>query len=442
MRNAGASVASVIRKKFPESRKILVICGSGNKAGDAIHAAKHLMDSYELKFYFIKGKTHIKNAEAAKIIKEMDPEIVSSGSLERSISDTDIIVDALLGTGIVGDPSKEYAQVIDGINSSGKIIVSIDVPSGIGTSKQVKPAVTVALHSVKEPCTRKNSGELVVKDIGIDPETMFSCGPGEILRYPFPSSSSHKGMNGTLAIIAGLTFPGAGIVSSLGAEKVGIDLLKFFTADVFVSAAVNYSPFIMPQTLHPDRVSDQIEGADAVLIGPGLGQEKSRIDLLSHVLSMNLPTIIDADGLKLLPHVQCQRKEPLILTPHSREFEIMAGNPATDKNILKYASETSSIVLVKGEVDRISDGKDIYRTVGGNARMTMGGTGDLLAGIVAALVAKGMEPLPAAKLGSFINKKCGDRCFDRLSYWYGIMDMINEIPTTMKWCYEYAKGKQ
>lgn len=441
MRNAGSSVAEVITKKFPKNRKILIVCGSGNKAGDAIHAAEHLKRSYELKFFFVKGKAHIKNAEAAKMIGEMKPEIISAKNLKRAISESNLIVDALLGTGMIGEPSKEYSEVIEMINSSGKPVVSIDVPSGIGTGMQINPTVTVALHAVKQPCTTKNSGELIVKDIGITREIELMCGPGEILRYPLPASSSHKGMNGVLAVIAGLSFPGAGIVSSLAAEKTGLDLLRFYTSDIFVGSAVHYSPFIIPHALQTDKLVDQITGADAVLIGPGLGLDKSRADLLSRVLSMDLPTVIDADGLKLLPQVKYHRTRPLVLTPHSKEFLTMTGMQADDENILKYAQKTSSIVIVKGEIDRISDGKDIYRTSGGNARMTMGGTGDLLAGIIAALVAKHMDPLQAVKLGSFINKKCGEFCFDKFSYWYTIMDMVDEIPATMKWCYEFATGK-
>lgn len=441
MRNAGSAVAEVIKTKFARSKKVLLVCGSGNKAGDAIHAADILKKDHDLRFFFVKGKTRIKNIEAAQIIDEMKPETVSLKGLPRSISECDLIVDALLGTGSVGEPSKEYAEVIDLINSSGKSILSIDVPSGIGTRKQVLPTTTVALHAVKHPCTPENSGELIVRDIGIDREIELTCGPGDILRYPIPVSSSHKGMNGKLVVIAGLTYPGAGIVSSLGAEKIGVDLVNLYTAEAFVGAVVHHSPFIIPHVLKPDLIGEQIPGADALLIGPGMGLEKSKKDLLSKALAADIPTVIDADGLKLLPEADYTRKKPMILTPHAMEFELMSGMQPTDDNLLNYCATSSNIVVLKGEVDRISDGKEIYRTKGGNARMTMGGTGDLLAGTIAALLAKRMEPLHAARLGSFIVKKCGEFCFEKWSYWYGIMDMVNCLSSTMKWCYEYATDK-
>lgn len=441
MRNAGGAVADVVATRFPNARKILVACGSGNKAGDAIFAIGTLKNKYAVKFFFIKGKSKIRNPDIAKSLYKLKPEIVAKEYLSDAVRDSDLIIDALLGTGIKGDPSPDYAEVMDLINGSRKPIVSIDVPSGIGTKKQILPKITVALHDVKHPCTAENSGEIVIRDIGIPPELGFTAGPGDILRYPLPEKNSHKGMNGKLAVIAGLTYPGAGIVSSLGAEKTGIDLLNLYTSETFVDAPVHFSPFIIPHVLDLDLVDQQLSSADSVLIGPGLGMQESNIELISKVLSEDVATVIDADGLKLLPLAHYSRKRPLIVTPHAKEFEIMAGMEPSEENVMRYAREHNSVVLLKGPTDLISDGNSVHRTPGGNARMSMGGTGDLLAGIVAGLLSKRMEPLHAARLGSFINKKCGERAFEKLSYWYGITDMLVEIPATMKWCFDFATGR-
>jgi NAD(P)H-hydrate epimerase len=159
---------------------------------------------------------------------------------------------------------------------------------------------------------------------------------------------------------------------------------------------------------------------------------------MSKLLSLDKPTLVDADGIKTLNRCKYTRKRPIVVTPHRKEFEILTGMEATEDNAYSYARKTGNVVLLKGKVDIITDGKRIIHSPGGNARMTMGGTGDLLAGIVAALLAKGIDELHASALGSFINKKVGENAFLRHSYWFGIMDMVNTIPETMAWMYNFC----
>lgn len=435
VRNAGIAVAEEIEKLTPKDATILMICGTGNKAGDAINAASMLRDKRIVKFIFPRGVDHIKSDKIRSTFESLKIDPVPPERLDEAMKGSDLLVDALLGTGIKGKPSADYARIISAMNGSGKPILSIDMPSGFGTEVHILPKVTVTMHSAKEGMARENSGTIAVKDIGIPEDLVSTSGPGYFLSYPLPDAASHKGMNGKLGIFAGARYPGAAIVASLGAEKIGLDLIHIYTNPTSRDLVQGYSPFLITV---PYGDLSRSEENDSLLIGPGNGLNEENDEIMSKLLSLDKPTLLDADGIKTLNRCKYTRKRPIVVTPHRKEFEILTGMEASEDNAYSYARKTGNVVLLKGKVDIITDGKRIIYSPGGNARMTMGGTGDLLAGIVAALLAKGIGELHAGALGSFINKKVGETAFLRHSYWFGIMDMVNTIPETMNWLYNFC----
>jgi hydroxyethylthiazole kinase-like uncharacterized protein yjeF len=433
--NAGVSVAEEIQKLTSPGSTVLMICGTGNKAGDAINAAALLRDKRNLKFIFPRGVDHIKSEKTRSIFESLKIDPIRAERISEAINASDLLVDALLGTGITGKPSDDYARIISLMNGSGKPILSIDLPSGFGTEVHILPKVTVTMHAAKEGMTVENSGTIAIKDIGIPGDLVNTSGPGYFLTYPIPEAGSHKGMNGKLGIFAGARYPGAAIVSALGAEKIGLDLIHLYTDPSIGTLVQGYSPFVITV---PSADLSRSEENDSLLIGPGNGMNEENDAIMSKLLSLDKPTLLDADGIKTLYRCRFTRRRPLVVTPHRKEFEILTGMEATEENAFSYARKTGNIVLLKGKADIITDGKRIIHSPGGNARMTMGGTGDLLAGIVAALLAKGIDELHASVLGSFLNKKIGETAFLKQSYWFGIMDMINLIPETMAWMYHFC----
>ncbi|EQD56942.1 sugar kinase, partial [mine drainage metagenome] len=142
----------------------------------------------------------------------------------------DIVVDALLGTGISGNPRHPYDQAIRQINSCKKTIVSVDVPSGMGNEITIVPQYTVTFSEKKDGMDERNSGKIVVVDIGIPEQVFRFAGPGDLIYYPLPRADSHKGMNGTLAIIGGIEYYGSAVIAAEGASGTGIDLVRIFTS--------------------------------------------------------------------------------------------------------------------------------------------------------------------------------------------------------------------
>ena len=438
MANAGRAVAEEIIRRYPDAKNILILCGSGNKAGDSIFAAKSLSSRMDVMIFFIKGEESIHSDSVKNLLRTMRFQKVSRNAIYNEINGADILMDGLLGTGLKGDPSPEYSDIIRMINDSGKPVISVDLPSGAGSKISVRPEVTVAMHAIKTIPDYIYPGDVIVKDIGFEKGFENIVGPGDFLSYIFPDRSSHKGQNGVLGIVAGYEFPGAAIVSALGAEKVGVDLIKIYTKSTHSGLIQGYSPFLIMRDIEN---LEGIEKSTALLIGPGMGRTVDFKQVFADLLSMDLPTVIDADATRILSHLNYRRSKPLLITPHSAEFKALTGLEASESALLKYSRTTGNIVILKGSTDLISDGNRIARSSGGNARMTMGGTGDLLAGISASLLSRGIASFEAAKLASFINKKTGDMCFNDRKYWYTIMDMVEKIPDVMNWLYEFCRGK-
>ncbi len=437
MANAGQAVAEEIIRHFPDARSILIFCGSGNKAGDSIFAAKSLGSRMDVRIFFMKGEESIHSDYVRNALRSITFQKVSGKALPDEIENADILMDGLLGTGLKGDPSPEYSDIIRMINDSGKPVISVDVPSGAGSKISVRPEFTVAMHSTKAIPGYKYPGEVIIKDIGFENGFENVVGPGDFLSYILPDKNSHKGQNGVLGIVAGFEFPGAAIVSALGAEKIGVDLIRIYTKHIHAGLVQGYSPFLITRDIEDLK---GIEKSTALLIGPGMGLSVDFKHVFQDLLSLDIPTVIDADAIRIIPLLSYKRSKPLLITPHSAEFKALTGLDASESTLLDYSRKTRNIVILKGPMDLISDGNVIARSSGGNARMTMGGTGDLLAGISASLLSKGIAPFEAAKLASFINKKTGEMCFDDRKYWYTIMDMVEKIPDVMNWLDAFCHG--
>lgn len=436
MQNAGKSVAEFISSTLGSGKRILFVSGTGNNAGDGFVAAEILRKSNDVRILLIKPKEELKTGDARKAFESYRGEIVSLESLEEESAKADIIVDGIFGIGIKGDPRPPYDGVIDLVNKSGKTVVSIDVPSGIGTKRSIMPQFTVTFTDEKEGMTPENSGKIHIADIGIPDSLKTMAGPGDLVYYSIPEPDSHKGMNGTLAIVGGWTFHGSAVIAALGAEKIGTDLVRVYTTGSNYGIISSYDPSIIVRkaNLISSRLYEEIRGNRAVLIGPGLGISPEAANAVKRIVnSTENPMVIDADALKILKdfrHIMDGKN--IVITPHREEFRILSGKEPTEENVMEFSSEHGITTLLKGKVDFITDGKRVMYSRGGNARMTMGGTGDLLAGILAGFISRGTDPFRAAAMATFVNKRSAELSFNRKSYWYGISDMIDEIPNVMR----------
>ena len=181
MNNAGASVSDFIGRTFGSNLKICVVCGKGNNGGDGLVAARELSKNNEVTVILVEGKSRMSSSIARKALRSYRGKVVGFDAIGPSLEDCDIVVDALLGTGISGSPKYPYDLAIKQINSCRKPVVSVDVPSGMGSDPAVAPSYTVTFTERKDGMTEANCGKIIVVDIGIPDQVFRFAGPGDLI---------------------------------------------------------------------------------------------------------------------------------------------------------------------------------------------------------------------------------------------------------------------
>jgi len=457
MENAGAAVANAVKKRI-NSGKVVIIAGKGNNGGDAFVAARHL-SKYDTSVILIGIKEEIKTPEALHnwnaLEKSTIPLLQVTDSTEFDtalIKNADVIIDGIFGTGIKGKIREPESTAIDLINASDAFVLSVDVPSGFDPDggkfeKSVHAGLTLTFHKMKKGLlskdAKKYAGEIEVVDIGIPKEAEFFVGYGDIKPFLTRPKESHKGDAGRVLVIGGGAYSGAPALAALGALRAGADIVTVATPRNVADIVASFSPNLIVRALSGDRLNEDdvpvisglIEKHDVVVVGMGLGTDEETIKAVEKIVPLCRKAVIDADALGpfLIPLLH----ENIIITPHAGEMKRLSGMevPKEEKEkldfIKSFAKSNKATVLLKGAVDIISDGIEIRANRTGNAGMTVGGTGDVLAGLTGALFAK-HEAIEAACAGAFINGAAGDLAF--LEFGFGLLatDVIDYIPKVMK----------
>jgi ADP-dependent NAD(P)H-hydrate dehydratase / NAD(P)H-hydrate epimerase len=391
MERAGHAVAEAILTRFGEARSIAAVCGGGANGGDGRIAARVLEKS-------------------GRSVTILD---ANAGHNRSDLGKPDLVVDALFGTGFSGRPRPAAARLIDLMNGTGVPIVSVDIPSGVDastgevTGTAVKAALSVTFHGPKVGLAiapgRFHSEKFLVADIGLEPaETANGLVTQEILRQvPRRGPRDNKYTAGSVLVVGGA--PGLTGAACLAAEAA-------FRADagyVTVAAPREALPVIESRLLEAvkrplDEVWEALDRAGALALGPGLGRSDDRRQLVRRLLDeTDLPAVVDADGLfELEPF---ERKAETVLTPHSGELAGLIGETSSwvDTHRLEAVRRASGrfgcVVLLKGGDTLVAtpDGRVLVRPVNIPALATAG-TGDVLTGVVASFLAKGLDARLAA----------------------------------------------
>jgi hydroxyethylthiazole kinase-like uncharacterized protein yjeF len=291
-------------------------------------------------------------------------------------------------------------------------------------------------------------GELVVADIGLPAELEQFAGPGDVLlaKQPRPASA-HKGDFGRLLVVGGSeVFSGAPTLVSLAALRTGVDIVYLAAPQKTAYAISSMSPDLITVKLAGDNLNPEnlfeltpfLDTVNAVVLGPGLGLKPETAEFVKAfvdaVEAAKKPLLLDADGLKAFAQFKRPLKVPLVLTPHAGEYAILTGEnlPENQKDrvlaVQKTAKKLEAVVLVKGKVDVICDSEREKLNFTGNPGMTVGGTGDVLSGVVGGLLAQGVDAFEAAVAGAFVNGAAGDFVADAIGYHMVATDVIEWIP--------------
>lgn len=448
MENAGWALAQEISSRFGKGTglRIAILCGMGNNGGDGFVAARALTKENKVKVLLAYPPAGIRTAEArANFEKIEDIHKVFQGD---DLSHYDIIIDAIVGVGAQGELRDQYKEMVKAINAVKRPVISVDIPSGLGTTVAVKPTITVTFHALKEGMDKDNCGEILVRDIGLPVEAERYVGPGDMLFYPVPSPESHKGKNGRLLVVGGGPYTGAPVLAGMAAYRIGADLVFVACPSEVRSIIASHSPDLITVPMPGARFAQSnVEEAlalskevDAVLIGPGLGDDAETMKAVRNLIrGCDRPMVLDADALKAVAgHLDLLKGKSGVLTPHHRELELLCGRTIVPElggrlEVAKQiALNTGWTLLVKGRVDIITDGVNVKYNRTGNPGMSVGGTGDVLAGITAGLLAKRATPFNSARISAFINGSAGDLAFEKNSYGLVATDLLDRVPQVLR----------
>jgi NAD(P)H-hydrate epimerase len=436
MKRAGEGALRFLRSRWPMAHRIVIVCGGGNNGGDGYVVARFAhavglavtvlaaVPPEELKGDARLAYEDFKNSEGQ--IHAYSPTLFREG---------DVIVDALLGTGLKGGVREELARVIREINSSGRPVFALDVPSGLDSDTgvpfgdAVRADCTVTFVGLKTGLFigdgPEHAGTVYFDDLEITPPQSAQFKPGlerivdsEIQRaLPRRPRSAHKGTFGRVLIVgSGIGMPGAVRLSGEACLRVGAGLVTVAVAPENVPAISAGRPeLICLQLTGPSILAEAIDKADVIAIGPGLGRTQWARDALNAVLKSDKPLVVDADALNLIAEAGSKPRDNWILTPHPGEAgrlldisteEIQADRlAALDRLVKRYGG----VVVLKGAGTVVgTKGQTPALCERGNPGMASAGTGDVLTGAVAGILAQCRDNWLAARVGVLVHAMAGD----------------------------------
>jgi NAD(P)H-hydrate epimerase len=454
MENAARAVLETIEDRYGDvdALNVAVVCGPGNNGGDGFAIARQLLlRGADVDVFFLGEEKQI-TGDALTNFLLLDPLGLSvvhwHGQDEGvSLSDYDLIVDAIFGTGNTRAPSGVYQQAIEAINESAAHVVSVDVPSGVDATSGSVPGiaveadVTVTFQQVKcglmLPPGRNFAGDLIASPISIpDIEEVLASAPfalpedADILEnLPARPREAHKGIFGNLLIIAGSRgMSGAARLMSLAALRCGVGLVKVATPESIRAEVATFRPEVMtiglPETASGaiaasalETLQPYLEWANCIAIGPGMGTDAETAQFLAGLFAAaSLPMVIDADALNIISANNLLDKLPkdVILTPHPGEFDRLTGRKHTDlqERIVAAAAfaEGHGLNLVLKGAPTVCFDADGFGVINptGNPGLATAGSGDVLAGIIGALRTQGLESYTAAWVGCYLHGRAAD----------------------------------
>lgn len=484
MENAAQGAAAFFLRAVPDLLKkpITVVAGSGNNAGDGFAMARifhsrgaHVGVVCLRSPQKLRGDalTNFSILEKIGIPVTVWDEGKDFDSQWKTVSNTGAVIDAMLGTGLNSEVKGIYRDIIQRLNGLDVPVLSVDIPSGLDASTgqvlgaAVKAFATATFGSLKVGCVIEHgpelTGRLEVIDIGIPPALVASSGFNRwflcekmLSQWIEPRApQTHKGKAGHVCVLSGsLGKTGAATLVCLGAGRAGAGLVTLFipeslnsVLEVKLTEAMTL-PVAETQQKTPalaasDVVLDFLRGKQALAMGPGISTNEDTAALVKKLLlSASCPVVVDADAITAVsddPAILCKARVPLVLTPHPGEMARICHCSVPDiqrnriESASKFSKEFGVVLVLKGHRTIIAapDGRLAINSTG-NPAMAAGGMGDTLTGIIAALLAQGLDPFRAACIGVYTHGAACDRRFNGVSS-RGLLaaDMLEEIPAVL-----------
>jgi NAD(P)H-hydrate epimerase len=445
MERAGAQMASLALERFAPYRA-LIVSGGGNNGGDGFVIARELHRSgVEVAVLATKDEYEGDPARNLEALRNLEVGLVSTEDLDSELARADLVVDALLGTGFSGEVREKEAGIIGKMNSASAPVLAVDVPSGVdGATGEVQGVavgadLTVCAHAVKVGCVvspgREHSGEVVAVDIGIpqeadvEPSLLWTDAASLRGRIPRTSEPAHKYSAGALLVVAGSrATTGAPVMVVHGAQRTGCGIVFLATSagaapavDLALTEALVYGVaedeegFMGFGAL--EEILEHAGRASALVMGPGTGTGDDGRRLVEGILGeVEVPVLLDADAITNLAgtDVIVGRTGPTLVTPHAGELGRLLGSGAKEVSARRLysahtaAAQNNCCVLLKGSDTLVVQGEQVAVNSTGDVALATAGTGDVLSGVIGALLARGMDTYEAARAGAWAHGRAAE----------------------------------
>lgn len=428
MDRAGAAAFTLMKKAFPKVQKLMIYCGSGNNAGDGYVLAKLCFEAgYDVVINQFKLPEKLPPTAQQKAYDAIALGIPILSQEEQPDNEADLIIDALLGTGLQGSVKDPISSAINQINEAGIPVFSLDIPSGLEADSGlvlgsgVKATCTISFIGHKQGFYTLDGpdhcGTIFCHTLNIEPclsrlkPSAHTLAPSPLTKRP---KNCHKGDFGHVLIIgSGMGMPGATYLAAMAALRVGAG------AVTIARHPLHHETFNLPEAMvygisEADSLDPLLKRATVCIIGPGLGTDSWAEALFLKVMSSPLPMVIDASALHLLASAK-ERDDHWVLTPHPGEAAALLGSKTKDiqKNrftaVRKIQEQYGGTVVLKGSGSLVeTDDGHTFLCMEGNPGMATAGMGDVLTGVIAGLVAQQISLPKAACLGVSIHAKAAD----------------------------------
>jgi NAD(P)H-hydrate epimerase len=449
MENAGRKAAETIIALFKRC-KVLVVCGTGNNGGDGFVTARLLENAGYKVIVILLGRVgDVKQGPALvnlEIIRGMNMPVLEADSekkVPKQAFDTcDLIVDAILGTGFSGVPREPARTAIRYMNESPARIVCLDLPSGLDANtgecaECVRSSLVITFHAPKKGLERY---KVEVVDIGIPKKAFTHTGPGDLIGLKSRGDFISKGDGGRVLVIGGGPYTGAPALAAMAAYRAGAEIVSVAAPKRAADIIASFSPdmIVWPTSDEHIIVEDDAEQLKSliarhhtVVIGMGLGHEPETMSAIAKILPSCEKAVIDADAI--------QAGMPLhgIVTPNMREFgrisgqDLKSNDPGASGKVREFSAQRNVVTVWKGHPAIISDGTNVRTNSTGNPAMSVGGVGDVLAGIIGAFYCRN-DAYKAACAATFISGAAGDMAFEDKGYGLIATDVIHWLPYAIK----------
>lgn len=436
MTRAGDAAFAALRETWPQARRIAVICGLGNNAGDGFVIARLAHESgIAVRVHAVAGTDGLVGDAATAFHTLHQSGISPTPSLPAALDQAEVIVDALFGTGLDREVAGVWRATIETVNASGKPVLAVDIPSGLHADRgvvmgvAVKAALTVTFIGIKQgllrDAGREHSGELCFADLGVPPSVYAAVTPSAVRMGPADlaallprrSRAAHKGWHGHVLVVGGERgMAGAVRMAGEAAARVGAGLITVATHAEHAPLLMVARPELMAYGITARADLDRaLQRATVIAIGPGLGRAPWGRMLWDRALESSLPLVVDADALNLLA-ADPVRRDNWILTPHPGEAARLLDGAAAQVSADPFAAVAEiqrrfgGVTVLKGAGTLVCGPQPGAITLidAGNPGMASGGMGDVLTGVVAGLLAQGLSLYDAARCGACLHAAAGD----------------------------------